>query len=246
MKTKINPGRECSLFGLNLDILNQQHNTMPALFQFVTRVRLTLVDDTTKCTVSNLYSTHRSGAPSVVWNSHVILVYLVNVRRYLASLRRPSPELTSLRHSLFSRGNITDENLSTRCIASPVNPQLFVAVISPLDIASRHFRRKLVDVRRFVPSAPGIWVAQPQFLRALGMIYKRYECTRFFLPSFKTKGNLTKHMKSKAHTKNYAANSTCSSNSPTVQSGGTPPTSESETEDSGMDSSGKFSRCRSV
>ncbi|RZC42712.1 uncharacterized protein BDFB_004963, partial [Asbolus verrucosus] len=50
--------------------------------------------------------------------------------------------------------------------------------------------------------------------------------------SFKTKGNLTKHMKSKAHTKNYAASGSGSS---TQQSG--TQSSDSETEDSGMDSS---------
>lgn len=58
--------------------------------------------------------------------------------------------------------------------------------------------------------------------------------------SFKTKGNLTKHMKSKAHTKNYAAYSSGSSNSSAQQSG--TPTSESDTDDSGMDSSGEYTR----
>jgi hypothetical protein len=53
--------------------------------------------------------------------------------------------------------------------------------------------------------------------------------------SFKTKGNLTKHMKSKAHTKNYAASN--SSNSSTQQSG--TQSSESDSDESGMDSSGK-------
>jgi hypothetical protein len=58
----------------------------------------------------------------------------------------------------------------------------------------------------------------------------------FSVRSFKTKGNLTKHMKSKAHTKNYAASGSGSS---TQQSG--TQSSESDTEDSGMDSSGESS-----
>ena len=57
----MNALRECSLFGINFDILNT------TLFQFITRARLTLVDDTTKNgAASNLYSTNSSGAPSVV------------------------------------------------------------------------------------------------------------------------------------------------------------------------------------
>ena len=49
MKTKkINAVRECSLFGINYDILNTTtlHNTHT--FQFITRGRLTLIDDTIK------------------------------------------------------------------------------------------------------------------------------------------------------------------------------------------------------
>ncbi|KAI4466927.1 schnurri isoform f [Holotrichia oblita] len=57
---------------------------------------------------------------------------------------------------------------------------------------------------------------------------------------FKTKGNLTKHMKSKAHTKNYAAYSSSSSSSSSAQQSGTP-SSESDTDDSGMDSSDESS-----
>ena len=44
-----------ALFGMNFDILNT------TLFQFITRARLTLVDDTTK----DFYSTNCSCAPSV-------------------------------------------------------------------------------------------------------------------------------------------------------------------------------------
>ncbi|KAK9890953.1 hypothetical protein WA026_013293 [Henosepilachna vigintioctopunctata] len=56
--------------------------------------------------------------------------------------------------------------------------------------------------------------------------------------SFKTKGNLTKHMKSKAHTKN---STTSSSSSSSTQLSGTP-SSESDTDDSGMDSSDESTR----
>lgn len=52
--------------------------------------------------------------------------------------------------------------------------------------------------------------------------------------SFKTKGNLTKHMKSKSHTKNYTATSSGSSTALSMSQ-----SSESDTDDSGMDSSGK-------
>lgn len=52
--------------------------------------------------------------------------------------------------------------------------------------------------------------------------------------SFKTKGNLTKHMKSKAHTKNYTASGGSSSSTQHSNQ-----SSESDTEDSGMDSSGR-------
>ncbi|XP_066140689.1 uncharacterized protein shn [Euwallacea fornicatus] len=50
--------------------------------------------------------------------------------------------------------------------------------------------------------------------------------------SFKTKGNLTKHMKSKSHTKNYTATSSGSSTGLSVSQ-----SSDSDTDDSGMDSS---------
>lgn len=53
--------------------------------------------------------------------------------------------------------------------------------------------------------------------------------------SFKTKGNLTKHMKSKAHTKNYTASGGSSSSTQHSNQ-----SSESDTEDSGMDSSGRY------
>lgn len=57
----------------------------------------------------------------------------------------------------------------------------------------------------------------------------------YFACSFKTKGNLTKHMKSKSHTKNYtASNGTISS----AQQCGTQ-SSESESDDSEMESSGE-------
>ncbi|XP_025831676.1 zinc finger protein 40 isoform X2 [Agrilus planipennis] len=56
--------------------------------------------------------------------------------------------------------------------------------------------------------------------------------------SFKTKGNLTKHMKSKSHTKNYAASS---SSSGSAHQSGTQ-SSETDTDDSGMDSSDESTR----
>ena len=52
----------------------QQHNTTHTLFQFITRARLTLVDNV----VSNLYTTNCSGPPSVVRNPQFILVHSVN------------------------------------------------------------------------------------------------------------------------------------------------------------------------
>ncbi|XP_050294461.1 uncharacterized protein LOC126734781 [Anthonomus grandis grandis] len=52
--------------------------------------------------------------------------------------------------------------------------------------------------------------------------------------SFKTKGNLTKHMKSKSHTKNYTATSSGSGSSTHLS---VSHSSDSDTEDSGMDSS---------
>lgn len=52
--------------------------------------------------------------------------------------------------------------------------------------------------------------------------------------SFKTKGNLTKHMKSKSHTKNYTATNSGSSSSTHLSIS---QSSESDTDDSGMDSS---------
>lgn len=69
----------------------------------------------------------------------------------------------------------------------------------------------------------GVIISVHNFLKAL------------YVFSFKTKGNLTKHMKSKAHTKNSTVSS--GSGSSTQQSA--TPSSESDTEDSGMDSSGK-------
>lgn len=59
---------------------------------------------------------------------------------------------------------------------------------------------------------------------------------RTSLCSFKTKGNLTKHLKSKAHTKNYSATSSGSGSSTRLSMS---QSSESDADDSGMDSSGK-------
>ena len=56
---------------------------MHTLFQFITRARLILVDD--------LYSTNCSGAPSVVWNSHFILVHPIHtewLHKYLTGNTR--------------------------------------------------------------------------------------------------------------------------------------------------------------
>lgn len=93
---------------------------------------------------------------------------------------------------------------------------------------------------RYVCDQCGIRCKKPSMLKKHIRTHSNdrpYTCSHCNF-SFKTKGNLTKHMKSKAHTKNSTVSS--GSGSSTQQSA--TPSSESDTEDSGMDSSDESTR----
>uniref|UniRef100_A0AAR5PUK6 C2H2-type domain-containing protein n=2 Tax=Dendroctonus ponderosae TaxID=77166 RepID=A0AAR5PUK6_DENPD len=94
---------------------------------------------------------------------------------------------------------------------------------------------------RFVCDQCGIRCKKPSMLKKHIRTHSNdrpYSCShcnfRTSLCSFKTKGNLTKHLKSKAHTKNYSATSSGSGSSTRLSMS---QSSESDTDDSGMDSS---------
>ncbi|CAH0552090.1 unnamed protein product [Brassicogethes aeneus] len=93
---------------------------------------------------------------------------------------------------------------------------------------------------RYVCDQCGIRCKKPSMLKKhlrTHSVDRPYTCIHCNF-SFKTKGNLTKHMKSKVHTKNYSAGS--GSSSSTQQSG--TQSSDSDTDDSGMDSSDESTR----
>ncbi|XP_018562876.1 uncharacterized protein LOC108904712 [Anoplophora glabripennis] len=93
---------------------------------------------------------------------------------------------------------------------------------------------------RYVCDQCGIRCKKPSMLKKHIRTHSNdrpYTCSHCNF-SFKTKGNLTKHMKSKAHTKNSTVSS--GSGSSTQQSA--TPSSESDTDDSGMDSSDESTR----
>ncbi|XP_057657501.1 uncharacterized protein LOC130894605 [Diorhabda carinulata] len=93
---------------------------------------------------------------------------------------------------------------------------------------------------RYVCDQCGIRCKKPSMLKKHIRTHSNdrpYTCSHCNF-SFKTKGNLTKHMKSKAHSKN-STTSTGSSSSSAQQSA---QSSESDTDDSGMDSSDESTR----
>ncbi|CAH1110550.1 unnamed protein product [Psylliodes chrysocephalus] len=93
---------------------------------------------------------------------------------------------------------------------------------------------------RYVCDQCGIRCKKPSMLKKHIRTHSNdrpYTCSHCNF-SFKTKGNLTKHMKSKAHSKN-STNSNGSSSSSAQQSA---QSSESDTDDSGMDSSDESTR----
>ena len=88
-KNKIIAVRECSLFGINFDILNTatQHYVHTCNLSLVRTWHLSMTQR--NGSVSNLYSANCSGAPSVVWNPHLILVHLVQ-NRSIWFLKQPA------------------------------------------------------------------------------------------------------------------------------------------------------------
>ena len=77
-KQEIDAVRECSLFDANFDILSTTTqyyaHIFPIYYPCASDTRLMTQQNFAK---SNLYSTNCSGAPSIVWSPHFILVHLV-------------------------------------------------------------------------------------------------------------------------------------------------------------------------
>ena len=155
-KQKVNAVRECSLFGINFDTTIRHYaHTFPIYHSCASdNLLMTQQNDT----VSNLYSTNCSGAPSVVWNPHFKLVHLEQNNHFIFQGNNEEPVPIShmfismllykeISSSLFNR-------LSFTCSCFVYYPTYFV-----------DHRTKTRD--RFVPpwftSAKNFIVPQRQF-----------------------------------------------------------------------------------